>query len=264
MRAFHGNAAVKTEYLARLSAHEVADEIIHGTYWQNGKGCAVGCTVHLNDNAHAAYESQLGIPQVIARLEDRIFEGMKNGDSKTFPRRFLEAIPVGADLSLVWPRFAVWLLVDEEHGVRRHTKRDSAQWVAISRVAELYAQTINGEKVTIDEWREARVAAEAAAEAAEAATYASVPAEAAAVAVVAAYTDAGTAPTYATSAIVADAVAAVDAADAVYAEDDAAVAYAAADAARGNSFERQSEKFIELLSAAPSSSQLKRIHDASV
>lgn len=97
----------KQEYVNRVQAHYKADEIIHGTYWKDGKGCAVGCTIHSDD--HAAYESELGIPQMLARLEDRIFEGLSNGTAKQWPLRFLKSINVGADLSLVGWQFLHWL-----------------------------------------------------------------------------------------------------------------------------------------------------------
>lgn len=71
--AFHGDKAIKAKYLARVKAHAEADEIIHGTYWEKGKGCAVGCTIH--SEKHSAYETELGMPIILARLEDRIFEG---------------------------------------------------------------------------------------------------------------------------------------------------------------------------------------------
>jgi hypothetical protein len=93
--AFHGDPKIKEKYLLRLKAHEIADEIIHGTYWEDGKGCAVGCTIHGDE--HSAYETELGIPQWLAYVEDTLFENQPNKESKTFPRRFLEAIPVGAD-----------------------------------------------------------------------------------------------------------------------------------------------------------------------
>lgn len=38
--SYHGDKAVKAKYLRRVRAHEKADEIVKGTYWQNGKGCA--------------------------------------------------------------------------------------------------------------------------------------------------------------------------------------------------------------------------------
>jgi len=44
MIAFHGKPEIKEQYLARVRAHAAADEIIHGKYWEGGKGCAIGCT----------------------------------------------------------------------------------------------------------------------------------------------------------------------------------------------------------------------------
>jgi hypothetical protein len=62
--AFHGDPAIKAFYLGRVRAHRKADEIRHGFYWQGGKGCAVGCTLH--SNSHTAYEDELGIPRILA------------------------------------------------------------------------------------------------------------------------------------------------------------------------------------------------------
>ncbi len=47
---------------------------------------------------------------------------------------------------MVWPQFAVWLLVDPKHGVVRHTKKGSAQYVAIHRVATLYSDLKDWDK----------------------------------------------------------------------------------------------------------------------
>ena len=116
LRAFHGQQAIKDQYVARVEEHQRLDQIAHGYYWENGRGCAVGCTIH--SGHHAAYETELGIPQALAQLEDRIFEGMANGSASTWPGRFLSVIPVGADLSGVLPRF---LLAIQE---RRYTALD--------------------------------------------------------------------------------------------------------------------------------------------
>ncbi len=113
--AYHNDPAIKALYLARVRAHRAADQIVHGYYWEHGKGCAVGCTLHGNN--HAAYEEELGIPQVLAHLEDGIFESLKAPYDVMWPEQFLDAIPVGADLSLVWPQFAVSLLEDRAYGV---------------------------------------------------------------------------------------------------------------------------------------------------
>ena len=250
MLSFHNDSKIKATYLARVQAHALADEIIHGAYWQEGKGCAVGCTIHGSD--HAKYETELGIPRILARLEDRIFEGLANAESKTFPSRFLSAIPVGADLSMVWPKFAAWLLV----GCQRHTKKDSAQWIAIQRVADLYLGLESWDKRDKSAFRDAAAAAYAAAGAgAYAAAYAAAAADAGAyaaayAAAAAAYAaDAADAAAYAADAAAyAAAAAAYAAAAAAYAAD--AAAYAAAGAARKKSYKAQADKLIELLSEA--------------
>ncbi|MGC8534871.1 MAG: hypothetical protein ACP5QR_04985 [Rhizomicrobium sp.] len=111
MLAYHGLQSEKDAILAQLQAHHDADEIVKGQYWQGGKGCAVGCTIH--SDSHADYEPRFGIPQMLARLEDTIFEGMPNRAAKGWPLRFMGAIQPGADLSLVGWKFLHWLLTDE-------------------------------------------------------------------------------------------------------------------------------------------------------
>jgi len=108
MISFHGDDAIKQKYLARVRAHAAADEIVKGVYWQGGKGCAVGCTIHSEN--HAAYQEELGLPEWLARLEDTLFESLPNDLAKTFPERFLIAIPVGKDLAHVRWRFSLYLL----------------------------------------------------------------------------------------------------------------------------------------------------------
>ncbi len=137
MKAFHNDQTVKDKYLSRVIAHQMADELIKGKYWENGKGCAVGCTVHSSD--HSAYERELGIPQIVAGLEDRIFEGLPNELSLKWPERFLSAIRPGADLTKIWPKFAHWLMLDPEHGVMRFAGDNQQVRDAIQGVADLYA-----------------------------------------------------------------------------------------------------------------------------
>lgn len=116
--AFHNDPAIKEKYVARVKAHAAKDQIVKGQYWEDGKGCAVGCTIHSNE--HEDYETELGIPEIIARLEDRIFENLPNELAMTWPLRFLEAIPVGRDLSKIWPKFAIFLLTDPTQCASRH------------------------------------------------------------------------------------------------------------------------------------------------
>lgn len=86
LKAFHGDAKIKAKYIARVKAHQKADEIIKGRYWEDGKGCAVGCTIEGSD--HSKYEKELGIPEILAYLEDGLFEEMSNEDAMKFPLRF--------------------------------------------------------------------------------------------------------------------------------------------------------------------------------
>ena len=111
MIAYHNDPKIKSDILQVLRSHYDADDFIKDTYWQNGKGCAVGCTIQ--SGRHVEYESRFGIPQALANLEDCIFEGLPNEQAKEWPVRFMNAVPVGADLSKVQWRFLHWLLTDE-------------------------------------------------------------------------------------------------------------------------------------------------------
>lgn len=122
MPAYHNNPAIKERLLAQVRAHRAADEIAHGAYVARDpdgrmRYCAVGCTIH--SEVHAAYESIFGCPEALAELQDSIFERLPAGPDLLFPERFLEAIPVGADLSRVGYRFLLWLLMDPIQGVSR-------------------------------------------------------------------------------------------------------------------------------------------------
>ena len=173
--AYKNEPTLKAMLVEEIKKHRAADEIAQGSYG-NGEGpwCAVGCSIKsLNDRLgksyatgdHSVYEIELGIPRIIARLEDRIFEGLDKKIAADFPLRLAKAVPVGADLSLVWPRFIVWLLIDEKDGVLKYAKKE-ASVASIKRVAELYQRTIDGQEVTVDTWKETRKNADAAYDAA--------------------------------------------------------------------------------------------------
>lgn len=108
LKAFHSDKSIKAKYLNRVIAHIKADEVIKGKYWKDGKGCAVGCTIHSSN--HKAYEKELGIPEWLALLEDALFEGMSPQKAKTWPKRFLSSIKVGSDLDKIKIPFVTILL----------------------------------------------------------------------------------------------------------------------------------------------------------
>jgi hypothetical protein len=108
MKAYLNKQSVKTKYVKRVKAHAEADQIIKGQYWEDDKGCAVGCTIEGDD--HKRYETELGIPEWLARLEDTLFEGMPNKRAMKFPLEFLQSINVGADLEPVKWKFCAYLM----------------------------------------------------------------------------------------------------------------------------------------------------------
>ena len=149
MKAFHNNSLIKELYLTRLNKHYKADEIIKGQYWKNGKGCAVGCTIH--SSKHKNYESELGIPICLAYLQDRIFEGLTNELAKKFPLQFLSAINVGSDLKNVSKLFMIWVLTDSKYG--------ALQYAEEKKVIQDVADAISKDMVTpvsVEEWEELR------------------------------------------------------------------------------------------------------------
>ena len=116
MLAFHNDAAVKAKYLSRVEAHAAADELLQGYgYWDRGKGCAIGCTIH--GSTHKSYETELGVPEEVAYLEDWLFEQLPFEKAKLWPARLLNSITPGSDLSGVYDLWSAWSLIDPKDGV---------------------------------------------------------------------------------------------------------------------------------------------------
>jgi hypothetical protein len=254
MIAFHGDPSLKAFVLAQLAAHRKADRLVKGVYWDGGRGCAVGCTLEavrlrlgmetIEHSSHALYEETLGIPVTLANLEDRIFERLPKGRSQQWPERFVSAIRPGADLEMVWPQLALWMLETE---LPRHLRGHNEVLSSIKGVATLYREWLAGNKPDKARWRNAGVAAAAHA-ATDAADYAT------AAAAHAANTEHIAPAAYAAAA----AVSAAHAANTAHIAPDAAAYAAAAAAAAAHSgsaalvaaYRRMADKLIELLEAA--------------
>jgi hypothetical protein len=227
--SFYGKQEIKDAKIADLKKHRELDNLMQKSYFDRDKqkGCAVTCTMFSPEDfkslkvntsdIHGRYETQLGIPRIIARLEDRIFEGMPIDAAKEWPLKFIEAVPVGVNIEHVWRKFMIWLLIDDTAGVIKFTKREDSRQ-AIRNVAEAFARSLET-TVLRDEWWKLRSAAAAA----DAAAYAAAAADAAAYA------------------------AAADAADA--ADDDADAAGARISAGQQH-FILMGEKLVELLKEA--------------
>jgi len=223
MKAFYGEPTLKQAFIDKLERHRQLDQIIQGKYNLGDKGCFFGCSV--GGNYPEKLERYFAIPGQVGKCIEYVFERLPHPKFLTWPREAVEAIPVGADPSLVWPKMAIWMLTD----IRKFLKRPQSI-EANEGVVALYQRVANGEIVTKAEWASATSAAYAA--------YAtSAPHEApvaSAVAYAASATSAANVVAYA-----------ADAAHAAY------VAYVASVAARKQFRTNFQSKLTELLQAAP-------------
>ena len=99
MISFQNDPAKKEFYVQRMLQHAKADELVQGSAWEDGRGCFIGCTFHIYD--HSKFETELGLPSWLARLSDRIFEGLSNKDAKWFAVEYYKRVPVGKDLDQI-------------------------------------------------------------------------------------------------------------------------------------------------------------------
>ena len=162
MLAYHGDEGLKAQLIAQMEAHRAADEIVQGRFWRGGKGCAVGCLAHTEDNPHEATSELTGFPLPVCHLMETIFEGLSVNEAKEFPLQVLHAVPVGKDFSGVTDRFTLFVLQD----VKQYA--DEATLPCIQSVIDLYHRKVKGEEPLDKEWS----AAESAAWAAESAAWA--------------------------------------------------------------------------------------------
>lgn len=197
MLSYRGDPELKAALVTEAVKHRLADRLAQGHgYWRNGKGCAVGCTLisansllglDVNPDQHEAYDLIFGPGSgALARLEDLIFERLPKPRAQTWPEEFLQAIPVGADLSAIQWTFPHWIL---KEFLPPYAGSSSA---VVARCAAAIEPLTRGEKPDREEchaaMREARAAwAEAALESEWAAAAAAETAWAAAEAAGAAY-----------------------------------------------------------------------------
>jgi len=181
--AFHNDPALAAMVRAQVDAHTAADEIVQGKYWENGKGCFIGCLAHSNSTAKV--QELTGFPIMLTRIAENIFEGLDNATAKGFPQAVVAAPPVGADLSLVPWQFLHWCVTD---ALRQYA--DPATQAICAPAVQVLADKAQGQHVTAADAADAARAvaraadaARAAADAADAATYATYAAYSAARAV---------------------------------------------------------------------------------
>ena len=139
MLSFFGSQCLKDAVVARVREHQRLDQIAQQIYWDGSKGCAIGCVLHSDE--HMAFEQQLGLPVFLAYMDEHIFESLPLDEAKAWPLRFIEAVPVGVELALVFPRFMHRLMSDPQ-GMRQYANRETLP--IVDTLVELYARRIAG------------------------------------------------------------------------------------------------------------------------
>lgn len=203
MNSYLNKPELKVAFVKEIEKHRKADQIIKGTYGKGDsgdwKGCAVGCSIHslgiiegskLDTSEHSLYESKLGIPEWLARLEDTIFEGLPVEEAKQWPTAFAKAVPVGVDLNPVKYKFCAFILKENiERVLKLDIKDDLKEQVvkAIQGVLSVHEKAIqtgewdeSAERAAWSAERSAAASAESAAWRAESAARAAASAAASA------------------------------------------------------------------------------------
>lgn len=184
--AWHGDPALKAEVAARMRLHREHDEFLQGLYqlinpkYASGyRGCLIGCTLppepipdhehvalyHANGGVepssppfgwHGRVEQLYGIPRPVGHLLDKIFENLPvdDGQHAQFAVESVEAVPVGADLTMVPSLLMLDILDDPNHGF--YQRSGEYERPAVGVVAELYRQRIDGDEPSPQEWSDAR------------------------------------------------------------------------------------------------------------
>ena len=89
-----------------VAAHVAADSIVQGTYWdsENKRGCFIGCLAKNDDPA--INEVTYGLPVMVQRIAENIFEALPADEAKAFFAALPDAVSCdGKDLSKVGWQF---------------------------------------------------------------------------------------------------------------------------------------------------------------
>ena len=96
-----------TDQLRRVvSEHIAQDSIVQGTYWneETASGCFIGCLAH--DNRPELNERQYGLPVMLQRIAESIFEKLPADEAKEFFNSLPDAVRCdGKDLTKVGWQF---------------------------------------------------------------------------------------------------------------------------------------------------------------
>ena len=188
MLTYHNDAQLKQMMVDEMAFHEKADSLIKGTYAEvNGsfKGCAVGCSIEslnkkldkqIGHGDHAGMAEAIGWPEWLCRLDDVIFEGLPNDESKSWPSRLIKAVPIGRDIERVKWKFFAYIMNENIKrvqllGINENLKSEIVS--AIRNVLKLHENIIESGVIDESARSSARSAESVARSAAESAAWSS-------------------------------------------------------------------------------------------
>ncbi len=109
---FFNDPKLKAALLTQLRDDQAADRFIQGTYTQGEgatfKGCFIGCLTRTGDVTEVM--RLFNLPIFVGTLGEYFFEALAADKAKELSVPYIEAIPVGVDVSLAWPMFALALM----------------------------------------------------------------------------------------------------------------------------------------------------------
>ncbi|HEX2013533.1 MAG TPA: thioredoxin, partial [Roseateles sp.] len=168
LRAFYGDATLRETVAERVRGHIEADQIV--SYGATGPICdldahqfsLMGAALHSADTER--FEGTLGVPAHVGRLAEVVHsllmqEVEVNGSAQyhfrkpasNLPLEWLHAIPLGADLQSLTPRFIRWLLEDlSGPGYLYGAKADAWAVDAARKVAALHGRLAEGDAPSLE------------------------------------------------------------------------------------------------------------------
>lgn len=169
MSAWHNRSALKAEVWGRMLQHRAEDSIIQQAYQMYSpevaskyRGCLIGCTLPIDPDVaqgadirtrdvakkwHQQVEDLYGVPVPVGLMLDQVFESVPVTHAPAFALASIEAISVGADLSLTPMRLALDILTDPVWGIGQ-----LYYYSLIEDVAALYQSWISGNRPTEEAW----------------------------------------------------------------------------------------------------------------
>jgi hypothetical protein len=150
---------LKDAFVKIIKEDKINGKFTKGSYWspEKQKGCAIGCSERAlctilgdkyENRRHYYLSKTLNIPESIFHLQDEIFESLPKTESDQFVVDFVEALPVGKDLTNVEYKVKIWILKKGKKYINKEIE------VIIDKIIKLNKKTIAGKNVNYSEVKE--------------------------------------------------------------------------------------------------------------